>query len=112
MASGNPLDHQVDTVDKQRDLRMLMRDGGSGWMIPFELVKKFRNFPISRRPIRGAGLHLVISERSDRPELAAASGANRLEAWCAWSPRRQAPQRRISSVDLDVRSSEGITWPY
>jgi hypothetical protein len=40
----NPLDHQIDTMDKQRDLRMLMRDGGSGWMIPFELVKKFREF--------------------------------------------------------------------
>ena len=59
----NPLDHQADTVDKQRDLRMLMRDGGSGWMIPFELVKKSENFPTNRPPISEACLPIVLSGR-------------------------------------------------
>ena len=51
----NILDNQIDTVDKQQDLRMLMRDGGSGWMIPFDLVKKFREFSDKARPIEPAG---------------------------------------------------------
>ena len=37
------LKHQSDP-NKNQDLRMLMRDGGSGWTIPFDLVKKFKEF--------------------------------------------------------------------
>jgi hypothetical protein len=31
--------------DRAEDLKMLMRAGGGGWKIPFNLVKEFRDFP-------------------------------------------------------------------
>jgi hypothetical protein len=37
------LTHTVDQ-DKGKDVRMLMRDGGAGWKIPFDLTEKFRGF--------------------------------------------------------------------
>jgi hypothetical protein len=62
----NPLDHQADTVDKRRDLRMLARRR-FGLDDPVQLVKKSENFPTNRRPIREACLPLVISERQIGP---------------------------------------------
>jgi hypothetical protein len=35
---------------REKDIRMLMRDGGAGWKIPFELVKQFRGF-FDRHPV-------------------------------------------------------------
>jgi len=31
--------------DRAEDIKMLMRGGGAGWKIPFNLVKEFRDFP-------------------------------------------------------------------
>jgi hypothetical protein len=31
--------------ESAEDIKMLMRDGGAGWKIPFNLVKEFRDFP-------------------------------------------------------------------
>lgn len=30
---------------RQQDVRLLMRDGGASWKIPFDLAKQFRGFP-------------------------------------------------------------------
>lgn len=33
------------TAFRAEDIKMLMRGGGAGWKIPFNLVKEFRDFP-------------------------------------------------------------------
>jgi hypothetical protein len=45
-------DNHGHTFDKDthKDVRMLMRDGGAGWKIPFSLVKHFRGF-FDRHPV-------------------------------------------------------------
>lgn len=35
--------------DRNEDIRQLMRDGGAGWQIPFDLVKQFRGFSARRQ---------------------------------------------------------------
>lgn len=37
-------DPKTGKPDDKEDIRMLMRDGGAGWKIPFDLVKQFRGF--------------------------------------------------------------------
>jgi hypothetical protein len=38
-------DPKTGKEDRAEDIKMLMRDGGAGWKIPFNLVKEFRDFP-------------------------------------------------------------------
>jgi len=36
---------KTQKVDQAEDIKMLMREGGAGWKIPYDLVKEFRDFP-------------------------------------------------------------------
>jgi len=38
-------DPKTGKEDRAEDIKMLMRGGGAGWKIPFNLVKEFRDFP-------------------------------------------------------------------
>ena len=38
-------DPKTGKEDRAEDIKMLMRAGGAGWKIPFNLVKEFRDFP-------------------------------------------------------------------
>ena len=44
---GHTLESDPKTGKENRaeDIKMLMREGGAGWKIPFNLVKEFRDFP-------------------------------------------------------------------
>ncbi|MGY3354926.1 hypothetical protein ACVWZK_001589 [Bradyrhizobium sp. GM0.4] len=46
-SNGHTLETDPKTGKENRaeDIKMLMRDGGAGWKIPFNLVKEFRDFP-------------------------------------------------------------------
>ena len=53
-AATKPWDSQGHTLEidpktrkenRAEDVKMLMRGGGAGWKIPFNLVKEFRDFP-------------------------------------------------------------------
>jgi hypothetical protein len=46
-SNGHTLETNPKTGKENRaeDIKMLMRDGGAGWKIPFNLVKEFRDFP-------------------------------------------------------------------
>jgi hypothetical protein len=39
------IDPKTGKENRAEDIKMLMRDGGAGWKIPFNLVKEFRDFP-------------------------------------------------------------------
>jgi hypothetical protein len=39
------IDPKTREVDRAEDTKMLMRGGGAGWKIPYNLVKEFRDFP-------------------------------------------------------------------
>jgi hypothetical protein len=39
------IDQVTKKEDRAEDIKMLMRGGGAGWKIPYNLVKEFRDFP-------------------------------------------------------------------
>jgi hypothetical protein len=46
-SQGHTLERDPKTGEEDRaeDIKMLMRGGGAGWKIPYNLVKEFRDFP-------------------------------------------------------------------